>query len=67
MKISWTEPPPGGRQGPTEPWPVGTPWRAQGVRTSIALGYGTVERSVEPRWVALCQITVPTEIHWNPI
>ena len=28
--------------------PVGTPWRAQGVRTSIVHRYGTVERPVEP-------------------
>ena len=27
---------------------VGTPWRAQGVRTSIVHRYGTIERSVEP-------------------
>ena len=34
---------------------MGTPWRAQGVRTSIVHRYGTVERSVEPCRVPSCQ------------
>ena len=34
---------------------MGTPWRAQGVRTSIVHRYGTVERPVEPRQVPSCQ------------
>ena len=47
MKISWTEPPAGrraavaARQGSRRL--VGTPWRAQEVRTSIVHRYGTVE------------------------
>ena len=45
---------------------MGTPWRAQGVRTSIVHRYGTVERSVEPGRVLLCQSSVPTETHRNP-
>ena len=44
-----------------------TPWRAQGVRTSIVHRYGTVERSVEPRRVPSCQNRVPTETRRNPI
>ena len=46
---------------------MGTPWRAQGVRTSIAHRYGTVERSVEPRRVPSGQNRVPTETCRNPI
>ena len=46
---------------------MGTPWRAQGVRTSIVHRYGTVERSVEPRRVPSCQNRVPTETRRNPI
>ena len=46
---------------------MGTPWRAQGVRTSIVHRYGTVERPVEPRRVPSCQISVPTETCRNPI
>ena len=46
---------------------MGTPWRAQGVRTSIVHRYGTVERPVEPRRVPLCQNRVPTETRRNPI
>ena len=40
---------------------MGTPWRAQGVRTSIVHRYGTVERSVEPCQVRSCPNRVPTE------
>ena len=57
--------PVGSRQGPGGP--VGTPWHAQGVRTSIVHRYGTVERPVEPRRVPSCQIRVPTETRPNPI
>ena len=39
---------------------MGTPWRAQGVRTSIVHRYWTVERPVEPCRVLSCQISVPT-------
>ena len=46
---------------------MGTPWRAQGVRTSVVHRYGTVERSVEPRRVPSCQNRVPTETRRNPI
>ena len=46
---------------------MGTPWRAQGVRTSIVHRYGTVERPVEPRRVLSCQNRVPTETCRNPI
>ena len=46
--------------------PVGTPWRAQGVRTSIVHRYGTVERSVKPCRVPSCQNRVPTETHRKP-
>ena len=59
--------------GPDEPpagRPVGTPWRAQGVRTvtstSIVHRYGTVGPSVEPRQVPSCQNIVPTGICRNP-
>ena len=34
--------------------PMETPWRAQGVRTSIVHQYGTVERPVEPCLVPSC-------------
>ena len=47
--------PPGGRWGPTGPGgPVGTPWRAQGVRTSIVHQYGTRRMTTcsELRWKA---------------
>ena len=47
--------------------PVGTPWRAQGVRTSIVHLYGPVERSVEPRRVPSCQNSVPTETRRNAV
>ena len=43
----------GSRQAPRRP--VETPWRAQGVRTSIVHRYGTVERSGEPCRVPSCQ------------
>ena len=43
-----------------------TPWRAQGVRTSILHRYGTVERPVDPCRVLSCQNRVPTETRWNP-
>ena len=46
---------------------MGTPWRAQGVRTSIVHRYGPVERSVEPRRVPSCQNNVPTETRWNAV
>ena len=46
---------------------VGTPWRAQGVRTSIVHRFGPVERSVEPRRVPSGQNRVPTETCRNPI
>ena len=46
---------------------MGTPWRAQGVRTSIVHRYGTVERPVEPPRVPSCQNSVPTETRRNPI
>ena len=46
---------------------MGTPWRAQGVRTSIVHRYGTVERSVEPCRLPSCQISVPTETRQNPM
>ena len=55
----------GGPLGPDKP-PEG-PWgrrgvpMLQGVRTSIVHRYGTVERSVEPCQVLLCQNRVPTE------
>ena len=51
MKVSRTEPlaarraAVGARRGPGGP--VGTPWRAQGVRISIVHQYGTVEQPVE--------------------
>ena len=64
--------PPAVRRGPVgtrraSGGPAGTPWRAQGVRTSIVHRYGTVERSVEPRRVPSCQNRVPTETRRNPI
>ena len=71
MKISRTVPPAGrlepvgarrGHGGPVE-----TPWRAQGVRTSILHRYGTVERPVEPCRVLSCQIRVPTGTCRTPI
>ena len=46
---------------------MGTPWRAQGVRTSIVHRYGPAERSVEPCRVPSCQNRVPTETCRNPI
>ena len=46
---------------------MGTPWRAQGVCTSIVHRYRTVERSVQPRRVPSCQNRVPTETRRNPI
>ena len=64
--------PPGVRRGPVGSRraprrPVGTAWRAQGVRTSIVHRYGTVERPVEPHRVPSCQNRVPTEVRRNPI
>ena len=43
---------------------MGTPWRAEGVRTSVVHRYGTVERSVKT-----CRVPsrhrVPTGFRWN--
>ena len=46
---------------------MGTPWRAQGVRTSIVHRYGTVELPVESCWVPSCQNSVPTETRRNDL
>ena len=46
---------------------MGTPWRAQGVRTLILHRYVTVERSVELRRVPSCQNRFPTEPRRKPI
>ena len=64
--------PPAVRQGSVGPrrgpgGPVGTPWRAQRVCTSIVHRYGPIERSVEPRRVPSCQIRVPTETRRNAV
>ena len=57
----------GPRRVPTGPrGPVVLPWGPWVVRILVVHGYGTVERSVEPRRGLSCQIGVLTETRWNP-
>ena len=61
--------PQAGRRGPSGPGGASAPGsgvEALGVRILVVHGYGTVERSVEPRRGLSCQIGVPTEIQRKP-